>query len=41
MASALGFRVQSVRLDNDSAFRSQDFIAACDESSTAREYAAP
>jgi hypothetical protein len=40
-ACALGFRLQSVRLDNDPAFRSDDFIADCDESSTAREYAAP
>ena len=40
MASARGFRLQSVRLDNDSAFRIHDFIAACDESSDAREYAA-
>jgi hypothetical protein len=41
MASALGYRLQYVHLDNDSAFRSEDFIAACDESSTPREYAAP
>jgi hypothetical protein len=26
MASAMGFRLESVRLDNDSAFRSLDFI---------------
>jgi hypothetical protein len=41
MGSALGFRLQLVRLENDSTSRSQDFIVACDESSTAREYAAP
>jgi hypothetical protein len=41
MASSLGYRLQYVRLDNDTAFRNHDFIAACDESSTTREYAAP
>jgi hypothetical protein len=36
MVVSLGFRVQSVRLDNDFAFHSIDFIAACDDSHIAR-----
>jgi hypothetical protein len=38
MASALGSRVQHVRMDYDTAFRNLDFIDADDESQTAREY---
>jgi hypothetical protein len=41
MTVSLSFRVQSVRLDYDTNFRNQGFIAAYGESHSSREHSAP
>lgn len=41
MVAALGFRLEVLRMDNDIAFRSNEFVTVADESHTTRVYAAP